>query len=173
MKILKTKLFMIDEEEFEFEKILSSKIAVKFLKEIVKINNEPEEIMILICFDNKCKVISYCEVSRGTLTQSLVHPREIFKRAVALNSQSIMLAHNHPSGDCNPSLEDDTFTENIAIAGNILGIRVVDHIIVGKEDYYSYNESNHQLLENDRFKKVKNDNKKNAKKRKIKKNLEI
>jgi DNA repair protein RadC len=172
MKIIKTKLFMIDEEEIEFEKIVSSEIAARFLKEIVKIHNEPEEVMILICFDNKCKAISYCEVSRGTLTQTLVHPREIFKRAIALNSQSIMMAHNHPSGDCKPSLEDDTFTENIATVGNILGIRVVDHIIIGKEDYYSYSESNHKLLESMSLKKKIEDNK-IAKKKKQKDTLEI
>lgn len=172
MKIIKTKLFMIDEDEIEFEKIVSSEIAVRFLKEIVKIQHEPEEVMILICFDNKCKVINYCEVARGTLSQTLVHPREIFKRAIALNSQSIMMAHNHPSGDVKPSLEDDAFTENIATAGNILGIRVVDHIIVGKDDYYSYNGSNHKLLENMNFKKKTIDNKV-VKKKKQKDSLEI
>lgn len=164
---------MIDEDEIEFEKIVSSEIAVRFLKERVMIDKEPEEVMILICFDNKCKAINYCEVSRGTLTQTLVHPREIFKRAIALNSQSIMMAHNHPSGDCKPSLEDDTFTENIATVGNILGIKVVDHIIVGKNDYYSYSESNHKLLDSKSFNKLENNTKRNTRKKKAKDSLEI
>lgn len=76
-------------------------------------------------------------VSLGTLTTSLAHPREIFTRAVANRSAAIILAHNHPSGDPEPSTQDIEMTENLVKAGSILGIELYDHVIVTKEEYRS------------------------------------
>ena len=78
------------------------------------------------------------EVARGTLTACLVHPREVFGTAVHLRAAGIIAVHNHPSGDPTPSMEDNKITTRLKEAGKILGIKLLDHIIVGQEDYYSF-----------------------------------
>lgn len=80
------------------------------------------------------------EISRGTLTASIIHPREVYKGAIVTNSASILVAHNHPSGDPTPSREDIELTERLSTAGNILGIDLIDHMIVGAGRYRSMRE---------------------------------
>ena len=80
-------------------------------------------------------------VAVGCATSSLVHPREVFRRAVNLGSIAVIFSHNHPSGDPTPSPEDQRLTERLVEAGNILGIKVLDHIIVATEGYTSMMES--------------------------------
>lgn len=80
-------------------------------------------------------------VSIGTLNSSPVHPREVFKQAIRHSASSVILAHNHPSGTCFPSDLDITVTERLVEAGNIVGIDVIDHIIVGENNYYSFREN--------------------------------
>lgn len=81
-----------------------------------------------------------CIVSEGTLTASLVHPREIFKSAIQHSAHAIILAHNHPSGDATPSREDREVTERLVQAGKVIGIEVLDHLIIGRGDYTSFRE---------------------------------
>ena len=76
-------------------------------------------------------------ISVGTLNSSLIHPREVFNPAIKASANSIILVHNHPSGDCNPSVEDKQVTKIISNAGEILGIKVTDHIVIGKNSYRS------------------------------------
>lgn len=80
-------------------------------------------------------------ISRGTLNASLVHPREVFKGALLANAYSIMLAHNHPSGNFTPSEADKQVTAKLVKAGKLLDVQVLDHIIVGDSDYFSFRES--------------------------------
>jgi DNA repair protein RadC len=80
-------------------------------------------------------------VSVGTLTASLVHPREVFRFAVREGAAAILLAHNHPSGDPTPSAEDAAVTDRLAATGRLVGIRVIDHVIVAAEGYYSFREA--------------------------------
>src|SRR5262249_22251546 len=80
-------------------------------------------------------------VAVGTLTQCIVHPRDIFREAIARNAASIILVHVHPSGDPSPSFEDDRLTERVGLAAEIVGIPPVDHIVVGDDTHYSYAES--------------------------------
>ncbi|MCH8903985.1 MAG: hypothetical protein IIA45_08745 [Bacteroidetes bacterium] len=75
-----------------------------------------------------------------TLNASLIHPREIFKEAIARSANSVILVHNHPSGDCEPSSEDLEVTEKLVQAGSLIGIEVLDHVIVG-EGFWSWKES--------------------------------
>ncbi|MBC3898531.1 DNA repair protein RadC [Acetobacterium malicum] len=89
------------------------------------------EQVIVCCLDNKNQPVSINVVSVGTLNSSLVHPREVFKTAILSNAASIILFHNHPSGDPEPSQEDITITTRIKDAGLILGIELLDHIIIG------------------------------------------
>ena len=104
-------------------------------KEFMRIHEEPEEYMYMICLNVKNKVIGVFEISHGTVNASLVSPREVFQKALLANAVSIILMHNHPSGDCTASREDIEITKRLVEAGKILNIEVLDHIIVG--DHYS------------------------------------
>lgn len=95
------------------------------------------EKLIVCCLNVKNEPTSISTVSIGSLNTSIVHPREVFKTAVISNSASIIIAHNHPSGDVNPSNEDINITERIKEAGNILGIKLLDHLIIGEDNFAS------------------------------------
>ena len=81
-------------------------------------------------------------ISIGHLSGALVHPREVFKAAVEFSASSVIIVHNHPSGDPEPSKNDDKITQMIKEAGNIMNIPLTDHVIIGESSYYSYNEKN-------------------------------
>ena len=100
-------------------------------KEFMGIHEEPEEYMYMICMNMKNKVIGIFEISHGTVNASLVTPREVFQKALLANSVSIILMHNHPSGDPTPSREDIEVTKRLVEAGKIVGVEVLDHIIIG------------------------------------------
>lgn len=104
-------------------------------KEFMRIHEEPEEYMYMICMNMKNKVIGVFEISHGTVNASLVTPREVFQKALLANAVSIILMHNHPSGDCTPSRQDIEITKRLSEAGRVVGVDVLDHIIVG--DSYS------------------------------------
>ena len=107
---------------------------------IDELKDKKKEHFYALYLDTKNRIIEKPElISTGTLNASLVHPREIFKEAFRKSSNSIILVHNHPSGDCNPSEEDERVTEKLVKAGELLGIKVLDHVIVG-DGYYSFEE---------------------------------
>jgi DNA repair protein RadC len=97
---------------------------------------EPVEVLGVLCLTTKQELIGYHEVSRGTLNASIVHPREVFKAAVLSNAAAVIVAHNHPSGDPAPSPEDVQLTERLREAGQLLGIDLLDHIVIGHDDRY-------------------------------------
>lgn len=90
--------------------------------------------------DARRRLLSSETISIGTLTASLVHPREVFQPAVARSAASVLVAHNHPSGDPEPSAEDLALTRRLRQAGDILGIELVDHLVVGRGSYVSLKE---------------------------------
>lgn len=96
-----------------------------------------EQFTVLL-LDAKHKPVGVNVVAVGSLTACLVHPREVFKAAILANAASIILAHNHPSGDPTPSPEDDALTRRLKDAGETLGIRVLDHIVLGDGAAFSY-----------------------------------
>jgi DNA repair protein RadC len=98
-------------------------------------------VFAILCVTTKRRVIAYHEVSRGTLGSTLVHPREIFKAVLLANAAAIVAAHNHPSGDPTPSPDDLELTHRLAAAGDVLGIPMLDHIIIGDGCYYSFKEA--------------------------------
>lgn len=98
------------------------------------------ERFVVIPLNAKNHILDVCVVSEGTLTASLVHPREIFKPAIRRSAHGIILAHNHPSGDPTPSREDKEVTQRLIGAGKLLGIEVLDHIVVGDGRYTSFRE---------------------------------
>lgn len=105
------------------------------------LEDSDREKLLVVCLDTKNQPINISTVSVGTLNSSLVHPREIFKTAILSNSNQIILAHNHPSGISAPSSEDKAMTNRISKAGEILGIELIDHVIVGNDEYFSFKEN--------------------------------
>jgi DNA repair protein RadC len=104
------------------------------------LENVDREHFGILCLDTKNKVTAIHTVSIGSLNSSIVHPRELFKAAILANSNSIVLFHNHPSGDPTPSSEDITVTRRLAEAGTVMGIEVLDHVIVGEGRHISLKE---------------------------------
>ena len=96
-----------------------------------------EEFWVLF-LDAKNREIGRRMVSRGTLTASLVHPREVFRAAIAANAAGIVVVHNHPSGNPAPSPEDRVLTDRMREAGTLLMIPVLDHVVIGREGFFSF-----------------------------------
>ncbi len=115
-------------------KLDSSESIYNYLKE--KIGREEKEHFIILFFDTQNKLIVN-RVSVGILNASLVHPREVFNKAISCNASHVVVAHNHPSGEHSPSEEDIIITKRLVEAGKIIGITLVDHIIISKNGYTS------------------------------------
>jgi DNA repair protein RadC len=103
-----------------------------------KLNYLKQENLIAVFLDNKNKLINYKTIFIGTINMSITHPREIFKEAIKNSAVYIILIHNHPSGDPTPSVADMKFTRQIVETGKIVGIPLLDHIIIGSHNYYSF-----------------------------------
>jgi DNA repair protein RadC len=99
------------------------------------------EHFVCVLLDTKNRVISSPTVSIGTLSASLVHPREAFKPALRASAANVLFAHNHPSGDVAPSAEDRTVTRRLRDAGELLGVEVLDHVILGDGGMFSFKEN--------------------------------
>jgi DNA repair protein RadC len=99
---------------------------------------ETKEIFLTLHLDGKNRVVCMDLVSIGSLNQSIVHPREVFKTACLSNAAAIILVHQHPTGDPSPSSEDIAITRRLKEAGDIMGIKILDHIIVGNGEYMSF-----------------------------------
>ena len=138
-RIVKYRLELVKESSKVYEvesKISSPRDVADYIEQVFKLSIQAEEVMVMLVLDTKNKVVGAFEVSRGSLNSSIVHPREVFKRALLLNGASIIVAHNHPSGDTTPSREDVNVTKRLVEGGNILGINVLDHIIIGDNGRY-------------------------------------
>lgn len=114
-----------------------SSIANVFIDEMKYLHKEHFRVILL---DTKNQIISTEEISIGTLNASIVHPRDVFKVAIKKNANSMILIHNHPSGDVSPSREDINITKRLEEVGKIVGINILDHIIVGDNKYLSFKE---------------------------------
>lgn len=97
------------------------------------IGNPDREYFVAMLLDGKNRITAVNVVSVGSLNQSIVHPRETFKAAILSNAAAVILAHNHPTGDLTPSREDLEITRRLKEAGELLGIKILDHIIVDTE----------------------------------------
>ena len=101
------------------------------------LQNETKEHFLSLHLDGKNRILCVDRVSIGSLNQSIVHPREVFKNSLLSSAAALILIHNHPSGDPAPSAEDRTITKRLQEAGKLLGIRILDHIVIG-ETYCSF-----------------------------------
>ena len=139
----KYRLKLVREPEGEYKigyKISSPVRAYEAFKDMLELHQMAEEVFAILSLDIKSNVIGIFLVSRGSISRSLVSPREVFKRAILNNACGIILGHNHPSGDITASDEDIRITEKLMEAGEIIGIKVLDHIIIGDNKYRSLRE---------------------------------
>ncbi len=121
---------------FSDQKITSPKDVADIF--IPLLRDELKERFIIVCLNSANKIIKFETISIGSLNSSVVHPREIFKAAIENNSASLILLHNHPSGNSEPSNEDVAITKKIVEAGKILDIPVFDHLIIAGGAYTSF-----------------------------------
>lgn len=136
-------LRLVKESEWTYEvdnKVSSPMQAYLIINKVFNLENSAEEKFVMLCFNTKNNVIGAFEVSKGSLNASIVHPREVFKRAILSNANTILVAHNHPSCDLSPSNDDINLTEQLKQTGDIIGIRLLDHLIVGDNSFYSFKE---------------------------------
>lgn len=129
------KRFLIKEEI----KIMSSDDILKLIDDL---KSKKQEYFVVVTLDGAHNLIQKRVVFIGTLNRTLIHPREIFADALTDRAADIILVHNHPSGSIEPSREDLDVTKQLESAGKILGINILDHIIISKSGYYSFQENN-------------------------------
>ena len=120
-------------------KIYSSNSIYEYYQD--KLKDKLQEHFYCVYLDTKNHIIKDKLLFIGTINESLIHPREIFKEAYLLSASSIICVHNHPSGNVTPSNNDIVMTKQLIEVGKILGIKVLDHIIIGKNNYYSFNDN--------------------------------
>lgn len=100
------------------------------------IAHEAVEVFVVLLLNGRHRIVGVAEISRGTLTTSLVHPREVFGPALRLSSAAVIVVHNHPSGDPEPSAEDIDVTKRLKEVGKTLGVPLLDHIVIGEAGRY-------------------------------------
>lgn len=152
MRIVKYKTKLAEDQKVVLEKecsinypeldrkMNSPEKAVCLGRGYLRMHEQSEEYMYMLCMNTKLELISVFEISHGNVNSSIVGTREVFQKALLANAVSIILMHNHPSGDPTPSREDIQVTKRLTDAGNLLGIRVIDHIIIGRPGYSSLKE---------------------------------
>lgn len=122
----------------EINKVVNSPdLVVKVARDFLGMHKDTEEYGYMLCLNTKMCLTSVFQISHGTVNSAMMGAREIFQKALLANAVNIIVMHNHPSGDCNPSMEDIKVTERLVKAGEIVGVQVLDHIIVGGDSYYS------------------------------------
>jgi DNA repair protein RadC len=132
---MKIQLVMQQSKRYMNKKVLNSpKVVFDLLKEIQDLDRE---IFFVLTLNANNQLINIHIVSIGILNSALVHSREVFRPAIIDNAYSIILVHNHPSGNPEPSEEDTKITKELKNAGEIIGIKILDHIIIGNNDYVS------------------------------------
>lgn len=125
---------------YESRKISNPYDAYRLVKNFLA--DSDREKFVVVCLDTKSQAVSIEIVSIGTVNSAMVHPREVFKVAVLTNASKIICFHNHLSGNTNFSKEDEDITKRLQKCGEILGIELVDHIVVGDDDkYFSFKEN--------------------------------
>lgn len=127
-------------EKEKVETITNAKSVFNLFKD--KLGDKKKEFFYTILMNTKNKIIKIDKISEGILDASIIHSREIFKSAIKSSTARIILVHNHPSGDPTPSNEDIIITKKLISVGDLIGIEVMDHVIIGKGKYWSYIEEN-------------------------------
>ncbi len=125
--------------------LIKDEIKIKGAADVAKLTEElktkKQEYFVTITLDGANTLIRKRTVFIGTLNESLVHPREVFADAITDRAASVILIHNHPSGNLTPSADDKQITERLVKVGEIIGIKVLDHLIISKNGYFSFKEN--------------------------------
>lgn len=152
MRVVKYKTVLTEDQKAVLEKEISvncpevsrkmnsPESVVSLAKHFLRMHEQTEEYMYMVCLNTKLEMTSVFEISHGNVNSSIVGTREVFQKALLANAVSIILLHNHPSGDPKPSIEDIEVTRRLMEAGKILGIQVLDHLIIGRPGYTSLKE---------------------------------
>ncbi len=104
------------------------------------LEKEKRELFYVVLLNNKNKKIRDVKISEGSLTASLVHPREVYNPVIRESAAAVIFVHNHPSGDPAPSPEDIEITRRLKEVGDVMGVRVLDHVVIGQDRYFSFND---------------------------------
>ena len=128
-----------EQTDIKHQKLTSSQMVYEYYRP--RIGNKKQEYFYVVYLDTAKQIIGDKQLFVGTINYSVVHPREIFKEAYRVSASAIICCHNHPSGNVLPSREDIELTEKLEQVGEILGIKMLDHIIIGKHNYYSFLEN--------------------------------
>ena len=138
MNIVKNKLILVKEQEFEYkEKIRCMEDLIDFIKDVIKIEQEPEEVLYLITLCNANQIHSLMEEARFTINSCNFLESEIYKIVLLSNCRKFILVHNHPSGIAKPSLDDRKVTDDMKKSSKLLGLNFLDHIVIGDNCYTS------------------------------------
>ncbi len=119
----------------KYPQVTSTEDIVKLLLPSMHLKQEEFRVVLL---NSKNKVIGFPVISRGSLDQTIVYPRDVFRPAIVSGAQFIVLVHNHPSGDPTPSEQDILLTRELCLCGKVMGIKIIDHVIIGTEGYASF-----------------------------------
>lgn len=103
-----------------------------------RLKNEKQENFYILILDNQNKIIKEELITKGILDSAILHPREVFRPAIKNSASKIILIHNHPSGNCEPSPEDLSITKQLIEAGKLLGIEILDHVIIGRDSHWDF-----------------------------------
>ncbi len=109
-------------------------------RHFAELEKEKREIFYVVLLNNKNRKIREVKISEGSLTASLVHPREVYNPVIRESAAAVIFVHNHPSGDPAPSPEDIEITRRLKQVGEVMGVRVLDHVVIGRDRYYSFSD---------------------------------
>ena len=139
MQFSKIKLQMIKEKNYNYnsKKIKSAIDIVKYINGIEQLDKATEENIILICLDSKNKILSYTEIAKGGVNFCNVDFKTIFKTVFLSNASKIILIHNHPSGNAEPSRDDINITRRLLDMAKLMDVQLLDHIVIGDDDFVS------------------------------------
>lgn len=133
--------------EFQTENNLTNPESVfRFMENSFRMSELAEEYLYIIACNNNNKPIGVFEIAHGTVNSCVINPREIFIRLLLCGAVTFFLIHNHPSGDASPSQDDIRFTKNLLDVAHLIKINLLDHIIVGKDTFFSMRENCQNLL---------------------------
>ena len=140
--IVKIKMVKESSVKYENRKIGNPWDAYKIFNDYIDDSNK--EMFVLMCLNNRNEPTHISTISIGSVNESIATPAEVFKVALLSNANKIMVCHNHPSGDPQPSESDRNITERLYDSGAIIGIKLLDHIIIGDDVYYSFKENDEE-----------------------------
>jgi len=126
-----------DETTYDNEALDTPGAAAKFIRQQFRLDTAPAEKMIAVYLDTQQRAIGGALLFQGTINRAACEPRAILQAGLLMNAAGFILAHNHPSGEATPSAEDLAFTRRIAEAGDIVGVRLIDHLIIGADKHES------------------------------------